>query len=306
MHSLAIKFERKEVKMSSSLYEILGVNSDATQDEIKKAYRKLARKYHPDVNKDAGAEEKFKEINGAYEVLGDETKRKQYDTYGDSMFGGQNFSDFAKNSANMDDLNEILRSMFGGGAKFKGGFGSNFGGFSSFSGFSDEFEDEDLDINYSIEIPFDTSVTGGEESVNLGGENVKFKVPAGIKEDERLRIKAKGKKGASGRVGNAILKIKIAPSQIYERKENDLYKKIDIPLKIALFGGKISVGTYQKELTLKIAPNTKNGQKIRLKGYGVKDRKTGILGDMYLTTNVLLPDVNLLPQDVREILEKNL
>ncbi len=306
MHSLAIKFERKEVKMSSSLYEILGVNSDATQDEIKKAYRKLARKYHPDVNKDAGAEEKFKEINGAYEVLGDETKRKQYDTYGDSMFGGQNFSDFAKNSANMDDLNEILRSMFGGGAKFKGGFGSNFGGFSSFSGFSDEFEDEDLDINYSIEIPFDTSVTGGEESVNLGGENVKFKVPAGIKEDERLRIKAKGKKSASGRVGNAILKIKITPSQIYERKENDLYKKVDIPLKIALFGGKISVGTYQKELTLKIAPNTKNGQKIRLKGYGVKDRKTGILGDMYLTTNVLLPDVNLLPQDVREILEKNL
>lgn len=306
MHSLAIKFKRKEVKMSSSLYEILGVNSDATQDEIKKAYRKLARKYHPDVNKDAGAEEKFKEINGAYEVLGDETKRKQYDTYGDSMFGGQNFSDFAKNSANMDDLNEILRSMFGGGAKFKGGFGSNFGGFSSFSGFSDEFEDENLDINYSIEIPFDTSVTGGEESVNLGGENVKFKVPAGIKEDERLRIKAKGKKSASGRVGNAILKIKIAPSQIYERKENDLYKKIDIPLKIALFGGKISVGTYQKELTLKIAPNTKNGQKIRLKGYGVKDRKTGILGDMYLTTNVLLPDVNLLPQDVREILEKNL
>lgn len=306
MHSLAIKFKRKEVKMSSSLYEILGVNSDATQDEIKKAYRKLARKYHPDVNKDAGAEEKFKEINGAYEVLGDETKRKQYDTYGDSMFGGQNFSDFAKNSANMDDLNEILRSMFGGGAKFKGGFGSNFGGFSSFSGFSDEFEDENLDINYSIEIPFDTSVTGGEESVNLGGENVKFKVPAGIKEDERLRIKAKGKKGASGRVGNAILKIKITPSQIYERKENDLYKKIDIPLKIALFGGKISVGTYQKELTLKIAPNTKNGQKIRLKGYGVKDRKTGILGDMYLTTNVLLPDVNLLPQDVREILEKNL
>ena len=306
MHSLVIKFERKEVKMSSSLYEILGVNSDATQDEIKKAYRKLARKYHPDVNKDAGAEEKFKEINGAYEVLGDETKRKQYDTYGDSMFGGQNFSDFAKNSANMDDLNEILRSMFGGGAKFKGGFGSNFGGFSSFSGFSDEFEDEDLDINYSIEIPFDTSVTGGEESVNLGGENVKFKVPAGIKEDERLRIKAKGKKSASGRVGNAILKIKITPSQIYERKENDLYKKVDIPLKIALFGGKISVGTYQKELTLKIAPNTKNGQKIRLKGYGVKDRKTGILGDMYLTTNVLLPDVNLLPQDVREILEKNL
>lgn len=306
MHSLAIKFKRKEVKMSSSLYEILGVNSDATQDEIKKAYRKLARKYHPDVNKDAGAEEKFKEINGAYEVLGDETKRKQYDTYGDSMFGGQNFSDFAKNSANMDDLNEILRSMFGGGAKFKGGFGSNFGGFSSFSGFSDEFEDENLDINYSIEIPFDTSVTGGEESVNLGGENVKFKVPAGIKEDERLRIKSKGKKGASGRVGNAILKIKITPSQIYERKENDLYKKVDIPLKIALFGGKISVGTYQKELTLKIAPNTKNGQKIRLKGYGVKDRKTGILGDMYLTTNVLLPDVNLLPQDVREILEKNL
>ena len=116
--------------MSKSLYETLDVSSSASADEIKKAYRRLARKYHPDVNKDPGAEEKFKEINAAYEILSDEQKRRQYDQYGDNMFGGQNFHDFAhaQGGANLD---EILRSIFGGGG-FGGasrGFGGGFGGF---------------------------------------------------------------------------------------------------------------------------------------------------------------------------------
>ena len=128
--------------MSKSLYDTLDVSQDASADEIKKAYRRLARKYHPDVNKDAGAEEKFKEINAAYEILSDEQKRRQYDQYGDNMFGGQNFHDFAhsQGGANLDD---ILRSIFGGGGGF-GGFGGQssrggFGGFSSggFGGFSE-------------------------------------------------------------------------------------------------------------------------------------------------------------------------
>jgi curved DNA-binding protein len=106
--------------MAKSLYETLEVSENASADEIKKAYRKLARKYHPDVNKDPKAEEKFKEINAAYEVLSDPQKKQQYDQHGDSMFGGQNFSDFARNQGGGVDLDEILRQMFGGGAA---GFG---------------------------------------------------------------------------------------------------------------------------------------------------------------------------------------
>ena len=110
--------------MSKSLYTTLEVASTANETEIKKAYRKLARQYHPDVNKDPAAEEKFKEINAAYEVLSDKEKRAKYDQYGDSMFGGQNFHDFAQGQGGNVDLDEILRSMFGqGGGGFGGGYG---------------------------------------------------------------------------------------------------------------------------------------------------------------------------------------
>ncbi|MDD4505168.1 MAG: DnaJ domain-containing protein, partial [Sulfurospirillaceae bacterium] len=128
--------------MSKSLYDTLDVSQDASAEEIKKAYRRLARKYHPDINKDAGAEEKFKEINAAYEILSDEQKRRQYDQYGDNMFGGQNFHDFARGQGSNVDLDEILRQMFGGG----GGFGRS--GFSQggFGGFSEP----DLDTNAQI------------------------------------------------------------------------------------------------------------------------------------------------------------
>ena len=113
--------------MSKSLYDTLEISENASESEIKKAYRKLARKYHPDVNKSAEAEEKFKEINAAYEVLSDKEKKAQYDQFGDSMFGGQNFHDFSRNHGSNVDLDEILRQMFSGGS-FGGGTGG-FGGF---------------------------------------------------------------------------------------------------------------------------------------------------------------------------------
>ena len=118
--------------MSKSLYETLGVDSSTSDADIKKAYRKLARKYHPDVNKDAGAEDKFKEINAAYEVLSDKEKRAQYDQFGDQMFGGQNFHDFARGQGPNVDLDDILRNIFGGGGG--GGGGGGFGGGGSFGG----------------------------------------------------------------------------------------------------------------------------------------------------------------------------
>ena len=123
--------------MSKSLYQTLEVSENASQDEIKKAYRKLARKYHPDVNKEKAAEEKFKEINAAYEILSDEQKRKQYDQFGDSMFGGQNFSDFARSQGGAAGLDEILSQIFGARGGFN--FGSNFGfGGAGFGGFEQD------------------------------------------------------------------------------------------------------------------------------------------------------------------------
>jgi len=113
--------------MSKSLYDTLGVSENASADEIKKAYRKLARKYHPDINKDESAVEKFKEINAAYEVLSDTEKKSQYDQFGDQMFGGQNFQDFARGQGSNVDLDEILRQMFGGGGGFNGGGGFSVG-----------------------------------------------------------------------------------------------------------------------------------------------------------------------------------
>lgn len=287
--------------MSSSLYDTLGVSKGASSDEIKKAYRRLARKYHPDINKEKGAEDKFKEINAAYEILSDEKKRAQYDRYGDSMFGGQSFSDFTRSAgnANMNDfINELFRNFGGGGF---GGFGSN-SGFRSggFGGFG-----EDLDINAELLIPFDTAILGGEQGIKINGESIKIKIPHGIKNGEKLRIRGKGKV-AGGQRGDLIVQVKLGKSDEYERDDDDLYKKCDISLKTALFGASVKVQTPRKEVSVKIPPNSKNAQKIRLKGYGVQNRKSDIYGDMYLILNVVLPNVADLDEKFVKILEEKL
>ncbi|EOH4446787.1 DnaJ C-terminal domain-containing protein [Campylobacter coli] len=296
----------------NSLYETLGVSKNASADEIKKAYRRLARQYHPDINKEKGAEEKFKEINAAYEILSDEKKRAQYDQYGDSMFGGQSFHDFSRNAGGVN-LDDILKDLFGGG--FGGGSsrGNRFNGFSSrgfdtgFGGFGG-FE-EDLDSTIELSIPFEKAVVGGEHSFNLQGETIKFKIPHGIKQGEKLRIRNKGKKGHNGSRGDLIVIVKLEESEIYQREDDDLYQKVDISLKTALFGGKVTVNTLKenkKEATITIPANSKNGQKIRLKGYGVQNRKNDIYGDMYLVLNVILPSTETLDEQLIEILKEKL
>ncbi|EAK5529543.1 J domain-containing protein [Campylobacter lari] len=286
--------------MSNSLYETLGVSQNASADEIKKAYRKLARQYHPDINKEAGAEEKFKEINAAYEILSDEKKRAQYDRYGDSMFGGQSFHDFSRNAGGAD-INDILNNIFGGG--FGRGFSSsnNFrSGFGGFGGF-----EEDLDLQASIKIPFEKGILGGEHTINIKNEQVKIKIPHGIKDGEKLRIRGKGKSFQEQK-GDLILKVELEKSDEYEREDDDLYTKVEISLKTALFGDKISVHTPRKEVKITIPPNSKNNQKIRLKGYGVQNRKTDLYGDMYLILNVKIPDINSLDPEFVKILEEKL
>lgn len=283
----------------NSLYQTLGVDKNASNEEIKKAYRRLARQYHPDINKEKGSEEKFKEINAAYEILSDEQKRKQYDTYGDSIFGGQSFSDFSR--AGGVNLNEILKDLFSGGFNPNGarrGFGSFGGGFGGFT-------EENLDLNVSTSIPFELGILGGEHRINFNGETIKIKIPHGIKDGEKLRIRGRGKSFGEQR-GDLFIKVKIEKSPLYERDDDDLSRPLDISLKAALFGDKISLQTPKKEVSIKIPAGAKNGQKIRLKGYGVQNRKNGIYGDLYLILNIILPKLEDLDKDLVKILEEKL
>lgn len=286
--------------MSKSLYTTLEISPSASDAEIKKAYRKLARQYHPDVNKDPAAEEKFKEINAAYEVLSDTEKRAKYDQYGDSMFGGQNFHDFSRSQGGNVDLDEILRSMFGqGGGGFSGG-GGGFGGFGGFGGGG-----MNLDMEANVTIPFAIAVLGGKHTINFNGESFDIKIPAGINSGEKLRVRGKGKRHGA-QVGDLYLKIDASTNPEYERDGDNLIKTFNVPLYAALFGGKVSVPTLEKEVTLKVPENTKNGQRFRLKEMGVLNPKRGIRGDLYLKATIVLPSVESLDPALVEQMKQSL
>ena len=282
--------------MAKSLYETLGISENASADEIKKAYRKLARKYHPDVNKDKEAVEKFKEINAAYEVLSDKKKKDEYDMYGDQIFGGQNFHDFAQKQSSNVDLDELLRNIFGGGSGFGGGFGGSSHGGGSV----------DLDQRTTITIPFAVSVLGGKHHLSINSEDFDIKIPAGIKSGETLRVRGKGNSGM-GKRGDLLIKVEVAPSPTFERKEHDLYATMEVPLREALFGGKVTFDSpIHGDITLKVPQNTKNGQKFRVRGKGVVDRKTALHGNLYLTANIVLPKIEELDEELRDMMKERL
>jgi len=298
--------------MAKSLYETLEISETANESEIKKAYRKLARKYHPDVNKEKDAEDKFKEINAAYEILSDKEKKAQYDQYGDNMFGGQNFHDFSRSSGGQADLDEILRQMFSGGGGF-GGFSGGAGGFGGASGFGgagggfggQRYQEPNLDMETSVTIPFSTAILGGSHSVSVNGDRFDIKIPAGVKSGEKMRVKGKGH-AQGGRVGDLFLKITVAPSPDYEREGDDLVKTIDVPLYAALFGEKVSVNTLEKEIKLKIPQNTKNGQRFRVREMGAMNRKTKVRGDLYLRANIILPNADSLDSELIDMMKEKL
>jgi len=287
--------------MAKSLYDTLEVSESATEAEIKKAYRKLARQYHPDVNKEKGAEDKFKEINSAYEILSDKKKKAQYDAHGDSMFGGQNFHDFSRShGGGSGDLDDILRSMFSGGGGFGGFGGSSFGG-GGFGG----HQQPNLDIETSVTIPFVVSILGGSHSVAVNGERFDIKIPAGVNNGEKMRVKGKGH-AQGGRAGDLFLKINVASNPEYVRDGDDLVKKFDIPLYTALFGESVAIQTLEKEIKLKIPQNTKNNQRFRVKEMGAMNRKTKERGNLYLEVNIVLPKIEDLDEKLVELMQEKL
>ncbi|MDR1912190.1 MAG: DnaJ domain-containing protein [Helicobacteraceae bacterium] len=287
-----------------SLYETLGVEQGASDEEIKKAYRRLARKYHPDINKESGAEEKFKEINAAYEILSDEKKRRQYDQLGDQIFGNQSFHDFTRSQGGADfNLNDILNQIFGGG----GGFGG-FGGFGRAKGFDSAFgfDGANADTNATLSIPFETAILGGERQLSFNGESMKIKIPAGINEGETLRARGRGQKKRNGDRGDLLLQIHIEPSNEYIREGDNLTKTFYISLKTAIFGGKVSVKTIDKETSLKIPAGTKSSQKFRVKEAGVVNRKSGVKGDLYLIAQITIPSADKLDPALVKMLQEKL
>ncbi|ULO01915.1 co-chaperone-curved DNA binding protein A [Campylobacter sp. RM5004] len=262
-------------------YEILGVKKDASTDAIKKAYRSLARKYHPDVNKDKGAEEKFKEITEAYEVLSDEKKRKAYDN---PSFGGFNgFNGFSSGGFDGVDLGDIF-SQFGFGGRSSGGFNS-----SSFN----------KPMQIELEISFLEAILGTTKSVNVRGMSFDIEIKSGIINNQEVSV---SKNGVSLKA-----KIKITNSNEYERDGDDLTKDLEVPLKIALFGGKVPFDTPKEQgRKITIAANTKNGALLKAKGLGINNEYTKAKGDLYLRVKVILPDINTLDEKLVKALKEYL
>merc|ERR1711879_827035 len=228
----------------------------------------------------------------------------QYDQYGDQMFGGQNFHDFARGQSQNVDLDDILRQIFGQGG---GGFGSSGFSQSGFGGFGGQggFAQPDLDTQAQITVAFDVSILGGKQHISLNNDSFDIKIPEGIKNGQKIRAKGKGK-AYQGQRGDLIIKVNISESPEYQRDEFTLTKSFDIPLKTALFGGKVEIKTIHKDITLKVPENTKQNQKFRVKELGVLNRNLGSKGDLYLKANIILPKVSQLDEELVNMLKDKL
>lgn len=284
-------------------YKILGVPKTASQDEIKKAYRKLAVKYHPDKNKDdKAAEERFKEVAEAYEVLKDPEKRKKYDTLGANWKQYQQ-GGFGNNSGGFDwsqfggrpggarvEFEGDLNDFFGGGG-FSDFFQSFFGG-----GFGQQSQRQQAafkghDYESAMAITLQEAYSGTERIIQVNEEKLRIKIKPGIKDGQVLRIPQKGGKGSGGGpAGDLFIKVNILSHPDYDRRENDLYKEIQVDLYTAILGGKIKVDTFKGAIQAPIAEGTQNGKKLRLKGLGMPDYDNpAVKGDLYVTVQVKLP-----------------
>ena len=281
----------------ANLYDMLGVSKTASDAEIKKAYRNLARTLHPDVNPDKKAQEKFKSVTAAYELLSNKDKRRRYDAgeidekgnptpfgsgfydrgSGASGFGGRTYRQGNTTYTNINP--EDLASMFGG----MGGGGFNFSDLFGMGGMGGRraYQPQGQDVQYNLSIPFDLSITGGETTVRLAnGKQVKVKVPAGVVDDAVLRLKGMGEMG-----GDALIKLKVNASPLYTRQGDNLEMMVPITLKEAVLGTKIEIPTPSGDVMMKIPPMSGGDKIMRLKGKGVAGR-----GDLFLKLSIVLPN----------------
>lgn len=280
-------------------YKVLGVPRDADEQEIKKAYRKLAVKFHPDKNPgDRQAEERFKEINEAYEVLGDSTKRAKYDQLGQSYQdwermgrqpGGFDWSQWTGGApggvrVEVGDLDDL----FGGG--FSDFFNAIFGGMpGTGEGFSGRSGGRGRDLEQPVTISLSEAYTGATRSLTRNGKRLEVKIPPGASSGTRVRISGQGEAGQR-QAGDLYLTVEVAPDPRFERKDDDLYTNVMVDLPTAVLGGEATVATPAGQVVLTIPPGSQPEQTFRLKGRGMpRLRKSKDHGDLYARLNVEIP-----------------
>lgn len=284
--------------MSKDLYQVLGVAKGATEAEIKSAYRKLARKYHPDLNKDnKEAAEKFKEISCAYDILGDKEKRRKYDNNEIDSDGKPTGFGAGFGGADTGGFHTYNGNPFGGGFSSQGGgfdFSSIFGEdiFSAFGGAgqgspfgrSQRRATKGNDINYTMRIDFLSAARGAEKTVNINGKNINVKIPAGTVDGQTLRLKGLGGAGMyGGASGDVLITLNVDHHPYFTVADKNILLDLPITLKEAVLGAKITVPTINGKVAVSIPPYASSGEKLRLKGKGIKG------GDQIMTLKIIMP-----------------
>ncbi|MEY4990618.1 MAG: hypothetical protein RIS08_844 [Actinomycetota bacterium] len=263
--------------IEKDFYKILGVSKDVSDADLKKAYRKLAKEYHPDRNPgDAKAEARFKDISEAYDVLSDANQRKEYDAIR-AMGGGARFTAGGQGAG----FEDVFSNLFGGGFQSQG-----FPGFGGFGGFGPQ---RGSDLTTTSTINFIDSIHGTQLKLTVHGETVNVKVPAGIQDGQKLKVKGKGQHSPNGGpAGDLVVTIKVKPHPVFSRDGENLRVTVPITITEAILGATISVPTLGAEpVKLKVAPGTPNGRTLRVKGRGVQ--LPSKQGDLLATVEIAVP-----------------
>ncbi|GAB2700756.1 J domain-containing protein [Mucilaginibacter koreensis] len=281
-------------------YQILGIDKTASDKDIKNAYRKLARKYHPDLNpNDAEANKKFQQINEANEVLSDPEKRKKYDQYGENWQHGEAYEQAQQQQSRQysgyqgggPEGGFNFESFGGEGGDFSDFFQSMFGGMGGSGRSRQQARYRGQDFNAELRLTLQEAAETHKKTLAVNGKNIRITIPAGVENGQTIKIAGHGSPGANGGpAGDLYITFNIAEDTLFKRIGNDLYQTIQLDLYTAVLGGEITVDTLTGQVKLKVKPETQNNTKVKLKGKGFPVyKKADEFGDLYLTYEVQLP-----------------